>query len=258
MSSVLTVSVRSVVAVLGVVAVILAYSVGSTGGGGNDLMAAEEPTPDASSTRQIVMRGTGKATGVPDQLAFKLSVNIEAADVSVALDRANARMRRVLTSLSKEGVARKDVQTTGLNIRPVYDYDNYGPAVITGYAVSEDAGVLVRSLEDAGATIAAAVTSGGNAVRLHGLSLKISDEDTLMRRARDNAVVEAQTKASQYAEATGEELGAVISIKEVTARRSTPVFAARDSLEAASFSKVPVKAGSADLSVVVSVEWELA
>lgn len=260
MSSVLSVRVRSVVVVVGVLlAAVLAYAMGSIGGGGTQVRAAEgPPTTDGSAVREIVMKGAGEATGVPDQLSFKLSVKIEDTDVSVALNRANARMRAVFAALAEAGVERKDVQTTGLSIRPVYDYSDHAPPVIRGYAVSEDAGVLVRSLGDAGAAIAAAVDAGGNAERLHGLSLKIGDEDALMREARENAVVEATAKARQYAEATGQELGDVISIKEVSTRGSGPVrsFAARD-LAGASLSKVPLRAGSADLSVVVSVEWSL-
>ena len=259
MSSVLTVSVRSVVITVGVlVAVIMAYLIGSAGGGA-EVTPAASPTAGSSEVREIAMRGSGEATGVPDQLSFKFSVNTEAADISTALNEADARMRRVLRALNKEGVGRKDVQTAGLDIRPVYDYSSDGPAVITGYAVSEDAGVLVRSLGDAGTTIAAAVSAGGNAVRLHGLSLKIGDEDALMRQARDAAVAEATAKAQQYAKATGESLGHVISIKEVSAARPGPIpMYARTAMDSVSLGKVPIKAGSSDLRVTISVQWSLA
>ena len=263
MSTSPTVSVRSVVVTVGVllaviVAYTVAYTVGSTADG-TEVTAAEQPPADATADRQIVMRGTGDATGVPDQLSFKLSLNIEDTTVSEALNRTSIRMRRVAVALKQAGVARKDLQTTGLDIRPVYDYSDEGPAVITGYVVSEDTSVLVRSLDDAGSTITAAVSAGGNAVRLHGLSLKIGNENKLMREARDRAVAEASSKASQYADATGQELADVLSIKEVTSRRSTPAPAyARDMFDARAVSKVPIKAGSAAMSVTVSVKWQFA
>jgi len=245
------------------VAVIMAYLIGSVGAGGDEVTpaAASAAVQTASSpvVREIAMRGSGEATGVPDQLSFKLSVNTEAADISTALNQADARMRRVFRALKEEGVGRKDVQTAGLDIRPVYDYSSDGPAVLTGYAVSEDAGVLVRSLGDAGTAIAAAVSAGGNAVRLHGLSLRFGDVDALMRRARDAAVAEATAKAKQYAEATGESLGHVISIKEVSTARPRPVPTyARAALDSAVFGKVPIKAGSSEMRVTISVQWSLA
>lgn len=264
MNSVLTVSVRSVVITVGVlVAVIMAYLIGSVGAGGDEVipaaLPAAVPAAGSSDVREIAMRGSGEATGVPDQLSFKLSVNTEAADISTALNQADARMRRVFRALREEGVGRKDVQTAGLDIRPVYDYSSDGPPVITGYAVSEDAGVLVRSLGDAGTTIAAAVGAGGDAVRLHGLSLKIGDVDSLMRRARDAAVAEATAKAQQYAEATGESLGHVISIKEVSAARPGPIpLYDRTALSSAAYGKVPIKAGSSEMRVTISVQWSLA
>jgi len=79
------------------------------------------------------MKGTGEATGVPDQLSFELSVDMEATDVSSGLHQADARMRRVLAGLTTADVQRKDVATTGLSIRPVYEYRDNAPAVITGY-----------------------------------------------------------------------------------------------------------------------------
>jgi len=259
MNSVLTVSVRSVVITVGVIgAVIMAYLVGSAGGDGADVTPAASPTASSSVVREIAMRGSGETTGVPDQLSFKLSVNTEAADISTALNQADARMRRVFQALKSEGVGRKDVQTAGLDIRPVYDYSSDGPGLITGYAVSEDAGVLVRSLGDAGTAIAAAVSAGGNAVRLHGLSLKIGDKDALMRKARDAAIAEATAKAKQYAKAAGESLGHVVSIKEVSTGRPRPVPTyARAALDSAYFGKVPIKAGSSEMRVTISVQWSL-
>lgn len=260
MNSVLTVSVRSVVITVGVIgAVIMAYLIGAIGDAGADVTPAASPTTSSSVVREIAMKGSGEATGVPDQLSFKLSVNTEAADISTALNQADARMRRVFQALKQEGVGRKDVQTAGLDIRAVYDYSSDGPAVLTGYAVSEDAGVLVRSLGDAGTAIAAAVNAGGNAVRLHGLSLRIGDEDALMRKARDAAIAEATAKAQQYAKATGESLGHVVSIKEVSAARPGPIsLYDRTDLSSAAYGKVPIKAGSSEMRVTISVQWSLA
>jgi len=263
MDSTVTIRLRSVALALGVlVAVLVAYVLGSAAGGA-EVSAAAAPAPapaEATSDRRaIVMSGSGEATGVPDQLSFRLSADVTAADVATALDRSSAVMRRVQAALVREGVPRRDVQTSGLDIRADYDYSSGGPPVITSYVVSQDLGVLVRALGDSGSAITAAVEAGGNAVRLHGLELSIGDVDALVRKARDAAMAEASAKARQYAEATGQELGDVLTVKEVSADRPrpVPVYAQRSTLSA-DLAKVPIRAGRSELKVTVKVAWSFA
>jgi uncharacterized protein YggE len=256
MRSTVTVSFRSLVFTTAVaIAVVAAYVVGSAQSGGSPAFAAEGSA--SSDTPSIVMTGTGEATGVPDQLVFSLTVRTSASDVSQALASANTATRNVLRAVSEHGVARRDVQTTGLSIEALYDYSGNGPPVITGYSASESLSVLVRSLPDAGSVIGTAVKAGGNAVRLHDVRLQIGDEDALLHAARDKAFAEAKAKAEQYAAASGRQLGEVTSVREVhVTPRITPVYGA--ALASADLSKVPIRAGSVDLKVTVSVVWSFA
>ncbi len=220
--------------------------------------AAAASTASTGSTPSIVMTGTGQATGVPDQLSFELAISSTASDVSTALRSASATTRRVLAAVKGENVARKDVRTTGLSINPVYDYNGKGPAVITGYNVTESMSVLVRTLPDAGTTISAAVQAGGNAVQLHGVRLQISDENAILHAARADAYAQARDKAEQYAAAAGRDLGDVTSVREIqTGGTVAPAAfsASSDSLPTAS---IPIRRGSADLHVTVKVAWSFA
>ena len=108
------------------------------------------------------------------------------------------------------------VKTTGLSIHPVYDYSGTGPAVISGYSASQGLGVAVKDLSTAGDALGAAADAGGNAVRISGIKLGVSDPDAVLGQARKDAVDEAKAKAQEYADATGETLGKVMSIREVT------------------------------------------
>jgi uncharacterized protein len=238
------------------IAVAAAYALGSAQSAASPAFAAEASAP--SDVPSIVMTGTGEATGVPDQLVFSLAVHTSASDVSTALSSANSATHQVLLAVNGQGVARKDVQTTGLSINPMYDYSGDGPPVITGYAVSESMSVLVRSLPDAGSVIGDAVKAGGNAVRLHDLRLQIGDQDALLHKARADAIAQAKTKAEQYAAATGRELGEVTSVREVQHAAHIDGLYKATALDAAGMSQVPIRAGSADLKVTVSVVWSFA
>ncbi|MEO7351452.1 MAG: SIMPL domain-containing protein, partial [Marmoricola sp.] len=215
MSSTISVSIRSLVVTIAlVVGVVAAYALGTATRDGATAQAANSA---ATAERTITMTGSGDATGVPDQMSFKLSVGNTAADVSTAMDRSSRTMADVIAALKDHGVAKKDTETTGLAIDPQYRYYENQPPVITGYRVRQTIKVVVRSLRGSGKAVSAAIAAGGNSSRISGLSLKIGDVDGLLARARDRAVAEATTKAKQYAAATDQDLGEVVTLREVRA-----------------------------------------
>src|SRR5262245_12205998 len=263
MSTTVTVSLRSLVVTAAVVtAVVASYTVGSARADAPATPSAPGLTVSAAPAAQdsIIVSGTGSAVGVPDQLQFSFTAHATASDVSGALAQASSATRRVLSALAELGVPRKDVQTAGLALRPVYDYSSDGPPVITGYAASQNHSVLVRELPQAGEALSAVVRAGGNAVRLGSVRLQIGDPDALLREARTAAFAEAKSKAQQYAAASGRRLGEVVSVREGTARgQSTPDpglsedLALRGKLRA-----VPVRRGSEEVTVRVSLVWAFA
>lgn len=260
-----TVSMRSIlVTALVALALVVAYLLGGGSGGGTPAQAAEEQAPGqgapASTPRELTMTGTGEGTAVPDQLSFDLGVTLTRPDLDEALGGASAVMDRVLGVLEDEGVARGDVQTTGLSMSPVYDYHDYAPPTLVGYRVTQRATVLVRDLKKGGAAVTAAVESGGNDVRVSDLRLLVGDESAVMKQAREAAIAEAQAKAQEYADAAGQDLGEVLTIREVRAKPvPTPVYAQAAAIAYdRSMKALPIRAGKETGSVTVEVVWELA
>lgn len=254
----LTVDVKSMlIAGLVLLGLLVAYLVGSADDGPGTRAVAAEDTDEPART--VVMTGTGRASVVPDQLSFSVSVHITRADVSDAMEESNQTMARVLASLKDYGVTKKEMQTTGLTIDPVYRYYNYAPPEITGYRVGQSARVTVKELAKAGKAITATVRAGGNAVRVRNISLGISDREAVLAEARDLAVDQATAKADQYARATGQSLGAVLSLKEVRATQPRGYYPryqgyeVRAALDAAT--AVPIRAGEEKLAVTVQVVW---
>jgi len=261
MDAKVTVSVRGLlVAGLVLLALLTAYLLGSAGRAGSPAYAAPEDQ-SGQDRRQLVMSGVGEATAVPDQVSFGLTVAVTRTELDSALDEASATMKRVLAALEQYGVSKDDVQTTGLSMTPEYEYHQYDPPTITGYRVSERAHVRVEQLRGAGKAIAAAIQAGGNVVRVGNIRLEVSDPDAVLGEARAAAVREATAKAKEYADATGETLGGVVSLKEVgppPAQRDE-MFYRTAALDAPSALKaVPIRAGEDELSVRVEIVWEFA
>ncbi len=220
-------------------------------------LAGKAASTDATANG-ITVTGTGNATGTPDELQLDLSVNTQAASVSTALDEANRDMTSVRNALRDHGVAGADLQTSGMSIQP--DYDQGGS--INGYQVSESLTAILRDtgsvgIGGAGAAIGAAAAAGGNATRIDDVSLALTDpSDNLLATARSNAITDAEAKARQYAAATGQSLGPVISITETPASTGIDQPAAATS-GAAPSATVPISAGSQQISVTVTVTYAL-
>lgn len=240
------------VGVIGLLAVVLAaVALGSSG--------ESTATPPAATTRpSIVMMGDGSVTGVPDELGFDVSVSLTRPDVATAMDGASRSMKKVFAAVAARGVQKKDIQTKGLSIDPAYDYSNNTERLV-GYTVTQRARVQVRDLRSAGKTLAAAAAAGGNTVRIDGVGLSISDRSALMAQARESAVADALAKARAYAGASGQRLGRVLSLKEVSAQQPSPIAygALADMSQTRSAAAVPVRAGHKDMSVQIQIVWEL-
>lgn len=266
MNSTVTVSVRGMlVAALVLLALLTAYLLGGAGGVPPIAQAAADPTPTSASgtaadqeQRTLRMLGTGTATVVPDQLTFALSVTRKETNLDQALAGSSATLDRVLARLKDLGVKDGDVQTTGLQMYPEYDYPSYSPPVLTGYRVTQKAQVTVRALARGGRVVSAAIETGGNGVRATGLRLGISDPEAALAKARDAAVESATAKAEQYAAAAGQSLGEVLGLREIGGQRGS-----RDQRDLASglvraaydARKVSINAGKDDLRVQVEVLW---
>jgi uncharacterized protein YggE len=249
------------------VALLAAYLLGDAGGPAAEAAPADESTDTTAAPAvppgRLTMGGVGQAVAVPDQLGFSLEVHATRPTLATALDDTGATLQRVLDRLGDLGVAKGDVQTSGLSMNPVYDYHQSGPPTLRGYRVSQRAQVLVTDLKKGGAAITTAVEVGDNTVRVEDIQLSVADPEAALAKARAKAVEAATAKAEEYAAATGQELGAVLTLREVAAPSSGREYwsqslastrAAYDAVEAS----VPIRSGKDDLSVRVEVVWALA
>ena len=152
------------------------------------------------------------------------------------------------------GTAAKDLQTSDVSIEP--RYSNKGNP--DGYTVSEGLTATLHDIAKAGAQISAAVASGGNRVRVDGVSLDLRDDGALVSRARDEAFADAKAKAGQYAHDAGRALGPVESISEVLQNPEPTFYKGFAQQDFATAAAMPVAAGSTDVSVLVTVTFGFA
>jgi uncharacterized protein len=225
----------------------------ATAGSTTDSAALTAAVAPAQGGTRITVTGTGKVSGVPNQLALSMGVQTNGTSVAAALHQANSAVHSITGVLRRSGVAAPDIQTSGLSIYPNYSGSSGVP---DGYQVSEQLTITLRRLPVAGSQISAAAHAGGNATVIDGVSLNLSDTSTLLASARARAVADAKAKATAYARALGRPLGAVISMSETPPAQPypPPEFATPSASRAAS---VPVHPGTQQLSVTVTVIFAL-
>ena len=213
------------------------------------------------SEATINVSGEGQAALVPDIAVLDLGVLREAENVADALSASNKAMADVLETLGKDGIADKDLQTSGFSIEPKYRQDvrkdgSYETPVITGYQVTNTLSVKVRNLATLGGVIDKTVKLGVN----QGGNIRFTNDnpDEAIEQARRNAVAEAIAKARVLADAAGVKLGRVISINESFNRpMPMPMAAMRMAAQKDAAEAVPVAAGENSYSVTVNIAYAI-
>jgi hypothetical protein len=210
------------------------------------LVVADEQAPN------IAVSATGAASAAPDMATVSLGVSRDARTASQAMDAVALAAEAVLADIETAGIAARDVQTSSLNLNPVWDHSNSRPPQIRGYNASTMLTVRVRELDGLGGLLDSVVGEGANT--LNGLTFGFADRAPLETAARTDAVVQARAMAETLAEAAGVTLGPVLNISEGGEVGPAPMMRGT-MMEAAA---VPVAAGELDVRVTVTVVFGIA
>lgn len=203
----------------------------------------------------IAVTGSGSAFGEPDVAVLTLGVEAEAESVGKARSQAAEAMDAVLDALKEGGVADEDIQTTRFSVQPRYDFTGRRQ-VLRGFAVNNIVTAKIRSIDDTGGLIDAALGAGGDLARIENLRFTIDDPSELEDEARQEAVAEARHKAEALAQAAGVELGPPRTISE-SRPAPVPIGFSRAAFEAEQAVETPIELGELEVQVSVQVVYEL-
>lgn len=168
----------------------------------------------AASPRTITVVGEGTINIEPDVARANIGVEVVKPSVKEASSEAKAVMDNVLQVLTAQGIAEKDIQTSGFNIWVERPYGPDGlPADEALYHVSNQVSVTIRDLDKVGSLLDATIEAGAN--NIYGVSFSVDDPNQLGAEAREKAVADAEAKAEELAKLSGVQLGEVVSVSEV-------------------------------------------
>lgn len=202
----------------------------------------------------LSISAAGEVKADPDQATITLGVQATAPTAAEAMADNAARMTRVLAALRGQGIAARDIQTSGLNLSAQYDYQpNKAPRLI-GYQSSNQVTITVANLARLGPTLDAATTAGANEIQGVGFGLK--DPQGSEDEARVRAVKALQARAELYARASGYRVGRLVNLSEGGGVQPLPMAKVMSFARAAQ-APTPVEPGQLTVRIEVSGLYEL-
>ncbi len=207
----------------------------------------------ASSPATITVTGTGQVEGTPDTATFDIGVSTTARTAVDALERNNVEVARLEQSLEQSGVPLKDMQTSYLDLSA----NTNSKGQVRSFTAEDDLTVTMTDLSKLGAALDAAVNATGNGVTLNGISFSIANQSALLATARAQAMHAANTEATQVAAGGGLALGPVVSITDQENAGQYVYYNLNASAPVATGTAVPVQPGQQQISVQVTVVYQL-
>ena len=144
---------------------------------------ATAPASCASSAPHLTVEGTGQGSGTPDVLSAVFGFSTTASSSAAALSQNNTEVALALQALTSNGVARRDTQTTGLNLSAQYAYP-HGVPTLTGYQATETITATLRKASTEGTAIDDVVNATGNAAQVNSLTFSFGNPAVVQDKAR--------------------------------------------------------------------------
>ncbi|MHB1130821.1 MAG: SIMPL domain-containing protein [Chloroflexota bacterium] len=214
----------------------------------------------------ITVIGEGRAFAVPDIARISLGVESTGATAKAAMDENSRKMNAVVERIKALGIADRDIQTTRINVYPVYEQKSPEPRTtpqapdqvqttprVIGYRAANEVRVTIGDPQRAPEVLDGVI--GAGATNVSGLSFDIRDSASLRRQALSDAGREAQEKAKVVADSLGVTLGSVASAQEEYLVSPQPMPAAARATMAAD--SAPVEAGELTVMATVRVTYNI-
>lgn len=193
----------------------------------------------------------------PDIAIVQAGVSTRAQTAVAAMQQNAQKMTAVVAKIKALGVAEDDIQTTGINLSPQYDYNQATQSqVFRGYVASNRVSVKLRKVEDAGRALDALVAAGANDIG--GPDFSVDDDTNYRAEARRNALERAKNQATEYARLSGYSGVRLLEIDESVSGNQPPMpVMVAYRADAAQAAPTPVQPGLVGTVVNLTVKYEL-
>lgn len=213
-------------------------------------VTASGPVIELSITQQL--------DSAPDTARIGTGVTTNALTAQQALRDNAVKMDALIRKIKSLGIADKDIQTSGINISPVYNYRDQSEPQLTGYNASNQVQIDIKNLAKLGDIIDQMVAAGAN--NLNGPYFSLENDGEVKNEARKQALEKSRAQALNYARLSGYSDVRVLQVSESLS--SNGEYApqqrsfSKDSI-AVTGSPTRVQPGQVGTSVTVNTTYEM-
>ncbi len=217
------------------------------------ILTACGPTGTAQSDT-LNVSGNGLVSVPPDIAYIYVGVNTVDTEIAQAVSRNNAQAQALADALKNAGVAAADIQTSNFSVwsSPTTD-PMTGQTNGYTYTVDNTVYLTVRDLTHLGNLLDTVVNAGAN--NINSVTFDVADKTAAMAQARQKAMENASSLATELAQTAGVTLGRIVNI---TYSENTyyPYGMGGGGAEAPNAS-VPIAPGLTQISVTVNVSYSI-
>lgn len=208
-------------------------------------VAAQEPQ------HAIHVVGYGELQVEPDIATFNFAIQGQADSAQNARSRADQISRDLVRRLERLGIAADDIRSTPVALYPFVDRQTQRELI----SFNRTTTAILRDLGDFDAVQNAAFEAGANS--MGGVQYGVSNENELLSRARDLALMDARAQAEGIAQTMGVQVGRVLSVTVSRSRGVVPFYRQEGAFAAAADQAPEHRAGLVDIMQDASVSFEI-
>jgi len=229
-------------------------SLGALAGAATPLAAADIQLAVAGPVVELTVTETVKAD--PDIASLSAGVSTLAASAVEAMRQNAADMNRVIDRIEALGVARADIQTTGITLNPEYVWEQEtNQQRFTGYRAANRVNVTLRETDKIGEVLDALVVAGANDIG--GIAWSIEDPSAAQEQARAAAFATARTRAEAYARLAGMGGVRLLEVNETVTGGMPVMLDMAPKAVSARAEFAPVRPGQVQTGVTITVKFEM-
>jgi len=205
--------------------------------------------------RTLNVSGNGTIYLTPDIANIYIGVHTEDPVIATAVSNNNTQTQALVDALKNAGVAVKDIQTSNFSVYTSQSYDKLtGQSTGSNYAVDNTVYITLRDLSKLGSLLNTAVAAGAN--NINSITFDVADKTAAMAQARQKAMVNAISLATELAQTAGVKLGEIQNVS-YSDNSPMPYYGMGGGGAAAPNASVPIQPGQTQISVTVSVTYTL-
>ncbi len=217
--------------------------------------------------RTITVKGIGKVSAAPDLVVLSMGLESQDMDYEKAMNIAAENIEQLNRALEEVGFEKESVKTTNFNVRTDYVYkmknDGGNERVFNGYIVNHslkiefdfDSRRLTKALSAVGSCLAHPQIS---------IAFTVKDAAVISEEMLRSATANAKRKAEILCDASGKELGELLSIDynwgELNVYSKTGYALEEDCLAAPKMARganIEIEPEDIDVSDTATFVWEI-